>query len=197
MKKKNELYHYGIKGQKWGERNYQYADGTLTPAGRKRYSSNFKIKLKSSSLSSKGSSMNNHGKYSEVSGSIAKDDLEADKKNTEELPDNWQDEYIKELMDSYKKYYSKDAMKYRGETKKPSFTEFAKEEFNDAGFIYSLGQNTGYELENMKYTKAQINKMEQSIKKRLGIYHSDISTELSIDEYAEHGSNIVSKILNK
>lgn len=33
-----ELAHHGIKGQKWGVRNYQYADGTLTPAGKKRYS---------------------------------------------------------------------------------------------------------------------------------------------------------------
>ena len=32
-----ELYHHGIKGQRWGVRRYQYADGTYTPAGRKRY----------------------------------------------------------------------------------------------------------------------------------------------------------------
>lgn len=31
------LAHHGIKGQKWGVRRYRYADGTLTPAGRKRY----------------------------------------------------------------------------------------------------------------------------------------------------------------
>ena len=32
-----ELYHWGIKGMKWGERRYQNKDGTLTAAGRKRY----------------------------------------------------------------------------------------------------------------------------------------------------------------
>lgn len=32
-----ELYHHGVKGQKWGVRRYQFADGSLTPAGKKRY----------------------------------------------------------------------------------------------------------------------------------------------------------------
>lgn len=34
---KEELMHYGIKGQKWGRRRYQNADGSLTPAGKERY----------------------------------------------------------------------------------------------------------------------------------------------------------------
>lgn len=33
----NELYHSGIKGQRWGVRRYQNPDGSLTPEGRKRY----------------------------------------------------------------------------------------------------------------------------------------------------------------
>ena len=33
----NELYHHGIKGQKWGVRRFQNPDGTLTAEGRARY----------------------------------------------------------------------------------------------------------------------------------------------------------------
>ena len=36
----HELQHHGIKGQKWGVRRYQYADGSLTPAGKQRYNGN-------------------------------------------------------------------------------------------------------------------------------------------------------------
>ena len=33
---KNELYHHGVKGQKWGVRRYQNKDGGLTAAGKMR-----------------------------------------------------------------------------------------------------------------------------------------------------------------
>lgn len=33
----NGLYHHGIKGQRWGVRRFQDKDGSLTPAGKKRY----------------------------------------------------------------------------------------------------------------------------------------------------------------
>lgn len=39
-----EPYHHGIQGQKWGERRYQYQDGSLTPEGKRRYGIGDRIK---------------------------------------------------------------------------------------------------------------------------------------------------------
>ena len=39
-----ELYHHGIQGQRWGVRRYQNPDGSLTPAGKKRYDRNVRYR---------------------------------------------------------------------------------------------------------------------------------------------------------
>lgn len=33
----NYIYHFGIKGQRWGVRRFENEDGSLTAAGKKRY----------------------------------------------------------------------------------------------------------------------------------------------------------------
>lgn len=41
-----ELFHHGIKGQRWGIRRYQNADGSLTPDGKKRYMKDARFRAK-------------------------------------------------------------------------------------------------------------------------------------------------------
>lgn len=55
----NELYHHGIKGQKWGVRRFQNKDGTLTPAGKSRIMTGRKLKYTSPAIESAKST----GKY--------------------------------------------------------------------------------------------------------------------------------------
>ena len=66
MENQNELYHHGIKGQRWGIRRFQNKDGTLTKAGQRRaakleaeYEKVTGNKVFSSSSSSKSSGKKN------------------------------------------------------------------------------------------------------------------------------------------
>ena len=48
----NNLSHSGVKGMKWGQRLYQYKDGSLTPLGKARYGKNGSVGKKSTATTS-------------------------------------------------------------------------------------------------------------------------------------------------
>lgn len=62
----DELYHWGIKGMKWGVRRYQNPDGTLTSAGKKRYSSDNPKKMTDEELNQRISRMQKEKQYLEL-----------------------------------------------------------------------------------------------------------------------------------
>lgn len=65
----DDLYHWGIKGMKWGVRRYQNADGSLTSAGKKRKKANYSDEAKSMSteeLRRKVNRLNNEQRYAEL-----------------------------------------------------------------------------------------------------------------------------------
>lgn len=76
----DELYHHGVKGQKWGVRRYQNSDGSLTAEGKEHYSK-----------SGGSSSMTNAMKVIENGGKDISDPLQRIEAVTEDCWEPWDD----------------------------------------------------------------------------------------------------------
>lgn len=64
--KQYTLAHHGVLGQKWGVRRYQNEDGSLTPAGEKKYNVNTDGKLEKKEKSFSKAKTFNNLPYNEV-----------------------------------------------------------------------------------------------------------------------------------
>ena len=85
-----ELYHFGIKGQRWGVRRYQNKDGSLTPAGKKRLAKDLKRDYDSNRKGFSGQPFRTSDEYKKmISDAVDKHITDADKKRIKAAKDKW------------------------------------------------------------------------------------------------------------
>ena len=109
----NELYHHGVKGQKWGVRRYQNKDGSLTLAGKKRA-------LK---MQNQYTELSNNKKYHDKDGNLTY----KGRKKALRMKESYSELTGKQL----KKYPSKSKPSTSSEPKRKSISEMSNEEIQD------------------------------------------------------------------
>lgn len=108
-----ELYHHGIKGQKWGVRRFQNSDGSLTDAGNKRYGQKYQkamIKYQKDQIKSRRNiKLQSYNKTVDEynNGKIA----EYNKSHKTTDPD-YLENYIKQFNEDWKKNYNRSMMEF-------------------------------------------------------------------------------------
>ena len=75
----SELYHHGVKGQKWGVRRYQNKDGTLTKEGKKRLAKEASNYYKQEAVKRERSSASRLSKINDILNNVQSDKMSADK----------------------------------------------------------------------------------------------------------------------
>lgn len=90
----NYLEHHGIKGQKWGIRRFQNADGTLTPRGIKRYGEKVTMHNKADNVMLGGNKYQTHAEY-QTANKFAKGSYEYRKAQIKEQKKNSNEGFVK------------------------------------------------------------------------------------------------------
>lgn len=156
------IAHHGIKGMKWGVRRYQNKDGSLTPAGKKRISKEYK------QLSDKidgelqrtytSRYIDAHNKAADVMNNGGIDRYNA--KQRKKYGENYMD------RDDYEENYMKEFEKLLSENYNKSLNEFFK---NNADYKKSKELVDKYGMtkwdEVAKANEAAVNELSQIVEK--------------------------------
>lgn len=153
----DELYHWGIKGMKWGVRRYQNEDGTLTAAGKKRYDKMSDDQLQKSLYRQVKKARSQQSDWSNqwnVNNTIGK--------NSQAVADRYREDLRKyQNSDEYKKAVKKtNALDKRAERGKMDLDEYDKEYEKIRKSVYSPELDTSVRItgKGRQYSKEYLNK---------------------------------------
>jgi len=127
--KTDELQHHGVEGMRWGVRRYQNKDGSLTAAGRKRYSTDLKKDLNETNILDKKSidkTIKKRDDLKQIHNDISNDEdfkkVTADKKHLEDTIDKYEKEFKNDVFK-----YVKQSVLNMGYNPKKDMDEFNRE----------------------------------------------------------------------
>lgn len=181
----DELYHFGIKGQKWGVRRYQNEDGTWTAAGKERYGRGSK---------NKESTKSHADRFKEKYNSIG-ESMRRERMNLESKRNNYIDSEIKKRTG----YSKKEAYEKAREQSRDINSGKLKYEDSLWARISDIENESYRKFSNIDYAKYN-EKISKEAEKFLDSYfenHDALTLKDLYDQIGDDGVDIVDDLLTR
>lgn len=200
-----ELYHYGVKGMKWGVRRYQNKDGSLTTAGKKRLATSIQKAAKDTSTTGRkqlrqdiADDLNTNYK-SQITHHIA--NIREKKKLYDELdkPENdyWEsDQHVKDSATAYKNtvdWFKQNDPEYLGEiVKRNGGSDKKLDAYHDFRKVFDGYQDEAWTRGEVEFYKRK--RIDPTDKDRAWRDYNRACRDAAHDILGEHGRMLVSRL---